>query len=164
MAKQDDPAAFAELSDADQRTVIAWLRDTFEGAETPSSASSYDLKHQFQDAPGGFYTTNGAFKGALLAAGFARSSPPSDRNWHFRLTPRDRRPRPEDDTFVAWLFAQGERPDPIGDIARDALADPRFPTLADGPAAVEAYLARQGASEGAQRSLARAVAEWRARS
>src|SRR5438094_10451458 len=42
------------------------------------------MQHALEEWPGGFYVTNGAFKGAMLAAGFR---PEDERalNWHFFL-------------------------------------------------------------------------------
>jgi len=40
------------------------------------------LKHRCENAAGGFYISNGQFKGAMLAAGYVPIDS-SDRNWHF---------------------------------------------------------------------------------
>ena len=47
---------------------------------------SYCMKHDFEHEPYGFYIRNGAFQGAMLAAGFC---PVDERelNWRFRVKP-----------------------------------------------------------------------------
>ncbi|WP_331303543.1 YozE family protein [Methylobacterium oryzae] len=161
MTEIDDPGRFAALPDQQRRAIVDWLRANYLAASPPQGLSAYELKHVFERSLDGFYTDNGTFKGAMAAAGFTRACPPGDRNWTFHVERRDSRPPPSEASFVAWLFAQGERADPVGDVARDALVDRSFPTQATDPGEVEDYLVRKGATDDWRRSLARAISEWR---
>jgi uncharacterized protein YozE (UPF0346 family) len=63
-------------------------------------------------------------------------------------------------TFQQWLQQQRHRPDPVGDLAKDAAHDHTKPS---GPTTIDAwrrYLVRRGASLQAQRALARAWREY----
>lgn len=62
-------------------------------------------------------------------------------------------------TFNAWLRKQQRRADPIGDLARDAFSDPKWPATAR---TQRQYLLGVNACEGALVALDRAQAEWRA--
>jgi hypothetical protein len=67
-------------------------------------------------------------------------------------------PRPT--TFTGWLKLQGDRDDPIGDLARDVALDPRWPLRAKTVEAYERYLARRGADPDAIAALFDAWAEY----
>lgn len=60
--------------------------------------------------------------------------------------------------FYEWLIARRVRPDPIGDLARDAARDRHFPTNAEALANVLEYLRSRQAGEGA---LVAARKAWR---
>ena len=66
----DLPAEFKKLSAQECESLLNWIRARLVVAKTVYRTSSYGLKHQFEEAPDGFYVTNGAFKGAMIAAGF----------------------------------------------------------------------------------------------
>ncbi len=82
--------SYNTLSPAQQAALHAWVGHAIRPGTGRTSAgrmSSYGLKHCFERSPGGFYLTNGAFKGAMLAAGYE----PRDStalNWQFRIEPR----------------------------------------------------------------------------
>ena len=82
----NSPAQFLELEPAEQAALVDWIQSVLVPAKTPFRRNSYGIKHDFDREPDGFYVRNGAFKGAMLAAGF----PPVDEtelNWGFRVRP-----------------------------------------------------------------------------
>lgn len=82
----NDPAGFQKLEPEQQATLLDWIRAVLVLAKTVFRRTSYGMKHDFDREPDGFYVYNGAFKGAMLAAGF----PPvdaSELNWRFRVKP-----------------------------------------------------------------------------
>jgi hypothetical protein len=63
-------------------------------------------------------------------------------------------------TFIQWLKQQRDRDDPVGDLARDAASDRRFPR-SNSLVRLQAYLAFDTyAIDLAQIALVRAWAEW----
>ncbi len=86
----NSPGLYNRLSPSNQASVQAWIQRAISpgtGRTSDGRMSSYGLKHCFERSPGGFYLTNGAFKGAMLAAGYE----PRDStalNWQFRIEPR----------------------------------------------------------------------------
>ncbi|MDP9476638.1 MAG: hypothetical protein M3R38_13295 [Actinomycetota bacterium] len=74
----------------EERAVLrAWIAANMGPAKTPDPyRTSYGLKHRFEESEGGFYTTNGQFKGAMLAAGYEPEGP-EDLNWRFRARLRE---------------------------------------------------------------------------
>ena len=67
-------------------------------------------------------------------------------------------PRPN--TFSNWLQLQADRTDPIGDLARDVAADPRWPRSAKIVESYERYLAQRGADPNVIAALFDAWAEY----
>jgi hypothetical protein len=63
-------------------------------------------------------------------------------------------------SFSEWLRAQRRRDDPVGDLARDAMADDGWLGGRD-LSALHGHLSRYGACEGAHDALDRAWREWR---
>ncbi len=82
----DDSGEFNELSAEQQRVLVEWIRDVMVPAEPDFPHSSYNMKHEFQFSPQGFYTTNGAFRGAMLAAGYLPVNE-YEVNWLFPVKP-----------------------------------------------------------------------------
>ncbi len=68
----------------EERAVLrAWIAANMRAAKTPDPyRTSYGLKHRFEESEGGFYLSNGAFKGAMLAAGYEPADK-SELNWRF---------------------------------------------------------------------------------
>jgi hypothetical protein len=80
------PAGFLQLDPEEQAALVDWIRAVLVPAKGVFRRNSYGMKHAFAREPDGFYVRNGAFKGAMLAAGF----PPVDEgelNWRFRVKP-----------------------------------------------------------------------------
>lgn len=65
-------------------------------------------------------------------------------------------PGPVRETFYARLITQNKRNDPVGDLARDVLADSLFPVSASVDQ-IRNYLEDQGACAGAMEAFERAV-------
>jgi hypothetical protein len=78
----DDPEAFAALPAVDRIHLLWWIRDVLERGRGEGRANSYGLKHIYQRTTG-VYVTNGVFKGAMRAAGYAPVDP-GEQNWCFR--------------------------------------------------------------------------------
>lgn len=82
----NDPAAFQRLTPQEQSALVDWIRAVLAPAKTVFRRTSYGMKHDFEREPDGFYIYNGAFKGAMLAAGFDPVEA-SELNWRFRVKP-----------------------------------------------------------------------------
>ncbi|CAJ1185150.1 hypothetical protein [Companilactobacillus paralimentarius] len=82
----DDPKRFLELSSWKQIKLINWILDNLEPSKgINQNYSSYGLKHFFSnDEVDGFYIKNGAFKGAMLVAGFKVANK-DFQNWNFNI-------------------------------------------------------------------------------
>jgi hypothetical protein len=65
-------------------------------------------------------------------------------------------------TFPDWLVRQAHRDDPVGDIARDMLDDPRWPNGERLLAEYFDYLIAERASQLALQALQQAWDEWSA--
>src|SRR5208283_1682034 len=81
-----DPERFRQLDPAQQAALVNWVRDVLMPAKTVFRRSSYGMKHDFARDRDGFYIWNGAFKGAMLAAGY-RPVDADELNWRFRVKP-----------------------------------------------------------------------------
>jgi hypothetical protein len=84
----NSPTEFKRLADTQQQTVIEWIYSNLDKIKgINKNQSSYGLKHLFEDdkGQGGFYTTNGQFKGALLECGFYTDDI-SNINWYFNIS------------------------------------------------------------------------------
>ncbi len=102
----DSPAEFALLTDLEQRALLIWISIAMRPAKTPDRRTSYGIKHDFDDWRDkrlGFYVTNGAFKGAMLAAGYAPVDPAAP-NWIFRTRPAKRR------RHFGWYHPDADHP------------------------------------------------------
>jgi hypothetical protein len=82
----NDPAGFQKLKPKEQAALVDWIRAVLVPAKTVFRRNSYGMKHDFDHEPDGFYVYNGAFKGAMLAAGF-HPVDENDLNWRFRVKP-----------------------------------------------------------------------------
>jgi hypothetical protein len=79
----DDPAEYAQLAPEVQAQLLDWIKHTYRPALRVNARSSYGLKHDFSTATG-IYVTNGQFKGAMQAAGYAPIDA-TERNWRFLI-------------------------------------------------------------------------------
>jgi hypothetical protein len=82
----NDPAGFNKLEPEEQAALVDWIRAVLVPAKTIFRRNSYGMKHDFDREPDGFYVKNGAFKGAMLAAGF-QAVDEGELNWRFRVKP-----------------------------------------------------------------------------
>lgn len=83
----DSPTEYDKLETWQKLIITTWIKENFVKRVTINyNHSSYGLKHIFERSPDGFYITNGAFKGALLACGFDKHS--KGINWCFAITER----------------------------------------------------------------------------
>ncbi len=85
IAELDPPAEYAKLSRVEQAALLSWIAEHISPRKTPNKRTSYGIKHAFEASVGGFYISNGAFKGAMLAAGYEPVYP-EERNWRFRIS------------------------------------------------------------------------------
>ena len=78
---------FDKLSLDEQTQLVNWCETNLVKVKNISTyRSSYGLKHDFEHSPGGFYITNGAFKGAMIKAGFNYKDYTDSPNWHFNVS------------------------------------------------------------------------------
>jgi hypothetical protein len=88
MHADDYPEAYEKLAPAEQAALLEWIRLTIKPVKTVAPSTSYGIKHTFEEV--GFYISNGQFKGAMLAAGYAPVNP-DELNWEFRIRPTGKR-------------------------------------------------------------------------
>ena len=83
----NDPKLYAELEIEYRKELDSWIKSRFVAAKNifsgRLSSTSYGLKHEFESDTG-IYISNGAFKGAMQAAGFEPVRA-EERNWRFRV-------------------------------------------------------------------------------
>lgn len=73
---------FETLSYEQQSTLIKWCESLSKIKSFNFNHTSYGLKHLFEKEPFGFYITNGAFKKAMIEAGFKHTSKNGSINWN----------------------------------------------------------------------------------
>ena len=76
---------FDLLTKDEQAQLVEWCRSLEKSKTFNKYYTSYGLKHVFQYG-GGFYVTNGAFKQAMLLAGFSHKECESRINWRFNVS------------------------------------------------------------------------------
>jgi len=81
-----DPESLNQLEPAQRAALVDWIGSVLVPAKTVFRRNSYGMKHDFEKEPDGFYVWNGAFKGAMLAAGH-RPVDADELNWRFRVKP-----------------------------------------------------------------------------
>ena len=82
----NDTTCFDELTQSEQTTLVAWCSNLEKIKTFNTKHTSYGLKHKFENAREGFYVTNGAFKKAMLNAGFSYKEIPGHPNWYFNVS------------------------------------------------------------------------------
>jgi hypothetical protein len=90
----DLPEAYDELSQIKKDAIAYWIEHAICKATKYSKRTSYGIKHDFEH--GGFYLTNGQFKGAMLAAGY-QPEDAQELNWTFKIKPYKENLRTDDD-------------------------------------------------------------------
>lgn len=83
--KYDSPNAFWKLTDEQQVKLLDWCQRLAKRQRINRGRTSYGLKHIF--GHDGFYVYNGAFKGAMLLAGF-KADGLEYTNWWFNVSER----------------------------------------------------------------------------
>ena len=76
---------FYLLTAAEQTQLVEWCRNLEKSKTINKHHTSYGIKHHFQYG-GGFYVTNGAFKQAMLLAGFDYKPCESGITWRFNVS------------------------------------------------------------------------------
>lgn len=87
-SEMDLPERYRWLTSEQKEILRKWIDANIVPARrVPTSAkapkTSYSLKERFEKSPEGFYVTNGAFKAAMLEAGF-KPVDAKAMNWRFR--------------------------------------------------------------------------------
>jgi len=80
--KYDSPNAFWQLTNEQQAFLLDWCQHLAKRQRIYRGRTSYGLKHIFGHS--GFYVCNGAFKGAMLLAGF-KADGLEYTNWWFNV-------------------------------------------------------------------------------
>ena len=82
--KEDSPAMYEELTLEEKARLADWIAEKLTLRKTANfNHSSYGLKHLFEHDTG-LYVYNGAFKGAMQAAGYMAVDP-KEQNWHYKI-------------------------------------------------------------------------------
>lgn len=86
----DNPDNFNKLNIEKQTKLLNWISENLTPIKSfNEDRTSYGLKHIFEAAPGGFYTDNGEFKGAMLKAGF-NVMDVNMQNWYFNISKKSK--------------------------------------------------------------------------
>lgn len=81
----DSPLAFLDLEEYKQSALYEWCNSLEKVQKINKRHTSYGLKHIFAKDNKGFYAYNGAFKGAMLLAGF-KVADETELNWRFNIS------------------------------------------------------------------------------
>lgn len=80
--KVNSPYSFYDLTKEEQTTLLDWCRQLEKQEKMNKKHTSYSLKHIFEK--NNFYITNGAFKEAMIVAGFDIADEKA-LNWTFNI-------------------------------------------------------------------------------
>ncbi len=81
----DPPSEYDNAGPDTRAELLLWIQRNLRPTKVKVfPGTSYGLKHAFE-ADGGYYVSNGVFKGAMLEAGYEPVDP-LERNWRFRCT------------------------------------------------------------------------------
>lgn len=81
----DYPEMYEQLSSEEKGVLAEWISQHLTPRKTANYRhSSYGLKHHFQRNTG-LYVNNGAFKGAMLEAGYQAVNK-RKQNWQYRIS------------------------------------------------------------------------------
>lgn len=86
MEKANMPEDFYELSVNEQQILVNWCKQLDKIKTFNKWHNSYNLKHIFEFSENGFYVTNGAFKQAMILAGFNYRKQGDGTNWIFNIS------------------------------------------------------------------------------
>jgi hypothetical protein len=114
----DPPEEYEALSPAEQATLLEWIRLAIKPAKTAVMETSYGIKHDFEHVTY-LYVTNGQFKGAMLAAGYAPANP-GERNWRFRICPTGRSSESRDGSIYHIDYLTADEREDLDALARAA--------------------------------------------
>ena len=81
----DSPLAFLDLDECKQSALYEWCNSIEKVQNINKHHTSYGLKHIFARTGKDFYVYNGAFKGAMLLAGF-KVADETELNWRFNIS------------------------------------------------------------------------------
>lgn len=82
--EEDSPLSFNDLSIEEQESLLFWCMALESIKSFNNKRTSYGLKHTYENSTGN-YVGNGAFKGAMLLAGFKVKNLDS-LNWVFNVS------------------------------------------------------------------------------
>jgi hypothetical protein len=102
----DEPTCFAELKQAEQEAILFWVRGVMRAVNRVGKVSSYGFKHFCEDEVG-FYVSNGAMKGAMLAAGH-KPTKTTDLNPRYRVRPLPTQPKTFSKVTLARTWSGSE--------------------------------------------------------
>lgn len=86
ITEYDLPEHYEQLTSDQKEVLQLWIASNLAPIVSINKrCTSYGLKHFFEAATGGFYISNGMFKGAMLAAGY-RIGDVAAKNWHFNVS------------------------------------------------------------------------------
>ena len=130
----DHPVRYQDLDPETKKSLDEWIQRKFElSPRMDYHGTSQGWKHIYS-ADSGIYIYNGAFKGAMLAAGYTPANP-KDRSWYFNS--KDRMP----DSFYGWAFKRYRYMDsPLGDFVRKMERDYHFPIYSTDKEEIRSYI------------------------
>lgn len=143
--KLNHPRQYELLSHEYKQLLVDWIKSRYVPAKETLDRSSYGLKHDFEyDTK--VYVSNGAFKGAMIAAGFSPVDK-SELNWCYNIQRVEL--LYEKNSFYSWCIENYLKSNTyIGDLARDINGDLEFPKKTDSPKKeINEYLRKQGARQ-----------------
>jgi hypothetical protein len=80
------PGDYWRLTHEQRKLLQSWIKRTLVPAARADLLTSYTWKHRFEGSDEGFYLTNGAFKGAMRAAGYQPTKKTArEINWRFKV-------------------------------------------------------------------------------
>jgi len=85
MVNVNSTEQFELLTEEEQAQLVEWCEGLEKSKTINRHHTSYGIKHLFQNG-GGWYCTNGAFKQAMLLAGFDYKPCESGINWRFNVS------------------------------------------------------------------------------
>lgn len=98
----DMPERYESLSESEKEVLQHWITENLEPTDRMNKrSSSYGMKHFFEKSENGFYITNGAFKGAMLVAGY-RVDDRDEKNWSFNVSQKSI------NRLIKWMYGDNK--------------------------------------------------------